>query len=94
MKGKPQLSGCTSPFGWLPSLDGRVEGGLEAGVCVTDLEWGVSLGTHKQRTPSEGSPLLRSWIGSCSIGDELSGGSCPIEDEPDSYPVWDESFGR
>ena len=47
----------------------------------TVLEWGPHLGTHKQSILSERSPQLRSWVGSCSIGDEFSGGADLIEDE-------------
>ena len=37
---------------------------------------------NKQRILSKGSPLLRSWVGSCSIEDEPFRGNCPNEDDP------------
>ena len=36
----------------------------------------------KHKVSSEESPQLQSLTDSCSIWDELSGGSCPTEDEP------------
>jgi len=37
---------------------------------------------HKHKILSEGSPQLWSWTRSCSIENDSSEGSCPIEDEP------------
>jgi len=46
----------------------------EADVCVYYSRVGTfHLRTHKQRILNEGSPQVRSWAGSCSIGDEPCG---------------------
>ena len=86
--------------------DPRVKWGLQSWRWWEPRGWcwcyysraGVSLPEmHKHKVLSEGSPQLRSWTYSCSIGDELFGGSCPIEDEPlelrDMYLYCDSRVG-
>ena len=57
---------------------GRAEGSPKADICLYySRVQTFHLRTHKQKILSERSPQLRSWIGSCLIEDDLSGGQLP-----------------
>ena len=67
---------------WLPA--GRASRWEPGGWCwcYCSQEGVFLLRMHKHKISSEGTPQLWSWAGSCSIGDEPSRNSYPIEDEP------------
>ena len=52
----------------------------KANVGVIVLERGFPSRRHKHKILS-GDPSVAELVGSCSIGNEYSGGNCPIEDE-------------
>ena len=61
----------------------RVERSPKADIGAIILEWGFLSSKHMSiRFRVREALNLRSWAGSCLIGDEPSGGGCPIEDEP------------
>ena len=81
---EPQLrvelaKGDCQRFIWMAAyLEGVSRGEPRGGcMCYCSRVGASLLETHKQKTLSEGSPQLRSWTGSCSIGDEPSGWQLP-----------------
>ena len=70
-----------SSGGELVHLDGCPRGARRHMFVSTILEWEPPISKHTSRGFwVESSSQLRNWVGSCSIGDESYGGSCPIFD--------------
>ena len=51
-------------------------------IVLYVLEWGLPSSENTKHRTCERDPQLRSWTGSCSVGDEPSRGQLLIEDEP------------